>query len=70
MFEDATDLRGVEPFEQDGLMWFTRYDEEHDMEILYTIVGMTAEGELELSVSFEYWDGTYGGSEWFYVRAD
>jgi hypothetical protein len=38
--------------------------------ITNSIVGMTADGGLEMSVSFEYPDGTYGGSEWFYVRTE
>ncbi len=69
MYEDAVDLKGLEFVEKDGLMSF-EYTDGYGQLITNSIVGMTADGELEMSVSFEYPDGTYGGSEWFYVRAD
>ena len=69
MYEDAVDLKGLEFVEKYGLMSF-EYTDAYGQLITNSIVGMTADGELEMSISFEYPDGTYGGSEWFYVRAD
>ena len=67
-YEEDIELYGLPlDVDQDGYLTFTY--ESHDTDINNTFVGLN-EDELEMSLWYNNPDGTYGGSEWFFVRAN
>jgi len=65
-YDEELSLHGL-PLNTDEYGWLYFSYNSHDTDITNTLVAINGE-ELELSVSFENPDGTYGGSEWFFIR--